>query len=91
LDVEAALGSFSRRHKNAPGCFGGVENHDPLAGCYRLDAAVEDWGARNKDFLAEPSEDWWLRAERTCSRVAQIVQVAAPHRFTAAASGVSLD
>jgi hypothetical protein len=60
----------ARYYMNAPGCFGGVENHKPQAGCYRLDAAVEDWGARNKDFLAEPSEDWYrlVRELRTVAK-----------------------
>ncbi len=48
-----------RYYQNMPGCFSGVEIRRPQDGCYKLDAKVEKWGERNREFLTEPPPDYY--------------------------------
>jgi hypothetical protein len=48
-----------RYYKHAPACFGGVEIHRPQKGCLRLDAQIEPWANRNREFLQTPNDDWY--------------------------------
>lgn len=57
--AELRVWDEKRYYLNAPGCFGGVELKKPQDGCYKLDAATQDWGAKNAAFLREPPEAWY--------------------------------
>lgn len=57
--AELRVWDEKRYYQNAPGCFGGVELKKPQDGCYKLDAATQDWNAKNRAFLKDPPDAWY--------------------------------